>query len=101
MDAEQIRVGVEYVLITGPLKIPLRAGYFNDRQITVYPGQSPARFNGLTVGTGIVLGSLLLDVAYLHEFGNYAVSPQDVPIYSALRTNRLFVSAIYRFARRP
>jgi hypothetical protein len=101
VDAEQIRVGVEYVLITGPLKIPLRAGYFNDRQVTVYPGQDPARFNGLTVGTGIVLGSLLLDVAYLHEFGNYTVPGEDAPIYSALRTNRLFVSAIYRFARRP
>jgi hypothetical protein len=101
VDAEQIRVGVEYVLITGSLKIPLRAGYFNDRQITVYPGQDAPRFNGITVGTGIVLGSLLLDVAYLREFGNSTVSVEPAPIYSALRTNRLFVSAIYRFARRP
>lgn len=101
VDAEQIRVGVEYVLITGPLRIPLRAGYFNDRQVTVYPGQDAPRFNGLTVGTGIVLGSLLLDVAYLHEFGNYAVSVEQGPIYSALRANRFFVSAIYRFPRRP
>jgi hypothetical protein len=101
VDAEQIRLGVEYVLIKGPLKIPLRAGYFNDRQIAVYPGQDPARFNGLTLGTGIVLGSLLLDFAYLHEFGNYAVSVQEVPFYSALRANRFFVSAIYRFPRRP
>jgi long-subunit fatty acid transport protein len=101
VDAEQIRAGIEYVLITGSLKIPLRAGYFNDRQITVYPGQDAPRFNGVTVGTGIVLGSLLLDVAYLHEFGNYAVSVQEVPIYGALRANRFFVSAIYRLARRP
>jgi long-chain fatty acid transport protein len=101
VDAEQIRAGVEYVLITGSLKIPLRAGYFNDRQITVYPGQDAPRFNGITVGTGIVLGSLLLDVAYLHEFGNSRVSVAAGPIYTTLRTNRLFVSAIYRFSRRP
>ena len=37
-DAEQFRVGVEWVLIEGGLKVPVRAGYFNDRQITPAPG---------------------------------------------------------------
>ena len=36
--AQQIRAGVEWVLIWGRVKLPLRAGYFNDRQITPNPG---------------------------------------------------------------
>jgi len=110
VDAEQIRVGAEYVLLSRHFKIPLRAGYFNDRQIAAYPGQSAQRFNGITVGTGIILGSLLLDVAYLHEFGTYATPVEQQaapaadsaePIPSSLSTNRFFVSVIYRFAGRP
>ena len=46
-DAEQFRVGVEWVLIRGGLKVPLRAGYFNDRQIEPVLGGNPPRFNGL------------------------------------------------------
>ena len=110
VDAEQIRAGVEYVLLTRHFKIPLRAGYFNDRQIVAYPGQSAPRFNGITLGTGIILGSLLIDVAYLHEFGEYSITgvPQSgqaatpvEPIPTAFRTNRFFASLIYRFTGRP
>jgi long-subunit fatty acid transport protein len=110
-DAEQIRVGVEWVLIKGRLKIPLRAGYFNDRQITPNPTGDIPRFNGFTVGTGLILGSMLLDVAYVHEFGEYFVTAQvagggefDVPptpqlsVRNALKTNRFFASIIYRFS---
>jgi hypothetical protein len=109
VDAEQIRVGVEYVLLTRRFKIPFRAGYFNDRQIVAYPGQSAPRFNGITVGTGIILGSLLLDVAYLHEFGKYSITLEQAtasstpvePITSTVHTNRFFASVIYRFTGRP
>ena len=75
-DAEQIRVGLEWVLIKGRLKVPLRAGYFNDRQIIPNPDGNIPRFNGFTVGTGLILGSMLLDVAYVHEFGDYHVTEQ-------------------------
>ena len=105
-DAEQIRVGIEYVLIRGRLKVPLRAGYFNDRQITADATGDVPRYNGVTVGTGIILGSLLLDVAYLHEFGSYSVTVvstegQPVVIPYSLKTRRVFASLIYRFAGRP
>jgi long-subunit fatty acid transport protein len=113
-DAEQIRVGVEWVLIRGGLKVPLRAGYFNDRQIIPISGGDPPRFNGLTVGTGIILGSLLVDVAYVYEFGEYYLASEaaggadfDVPpttpqppIRNSLTTNRFFASVIYRFSGR-
>jgi hypothetical protein len=104
-------VGAEWVLIRGGLKIPLRAGYFNDRQITPVLGGSPPRFNGFTVGTGLILGSMMLDVAYVYEFGEYTVAPEatggadfDVPptaqpsVRNTLTTNRFYASVIYRFS---
>lgn len=110
-DAVQIRAGAEWVLIHGGLKVPLRAGYFNDRQITPAPGGDPLRFNGVTFGTGIILGPLLLDLAYVYEFGQYYVaaespSSQDAgtvasvvpPVRYALTTNRVYASVIYRFS---
>jgi long-subunit fatty acid transport protein len=110
-DAEQIRVGVEWILIRGRLKIPLRAGYFNDRQITPNPTGDIPRFNGFTVGTGLILGSMLLDVAYVHESGEYLVAadgsfdlPEAAeappPVRNAVKTSRVFASIIYRFSGR-
>ena len=112
-NAQQIRVGVEWVLIRGGLKVPLRAGYFNDRQITPVVGGSPPRFNGLTAGTGIILGSLLLDLAYVYEFGEYYLAPEAVgspgtdvaptaptPLRNTVSTNRFYASVIYRFSGR-
>ncbi len=113
-DAEQVRLGVEWVLIKGRIKIPLRAGYFSDRQIApIAVGDAP-RFNGFTVGTGLILGSMLLDVAYVHEFGAYTVASEAVggadfdvppttpqpPVRNTLTTNRFFASVIYRFSGR-
>ena len=108
-DAQQIRAGVEWVLIWGRVKLPLRAGYFNDRQITPNPGGDTPRFNGFTLGTGLLLGPLLVDVAYVHESGAYTVPadtgdfdfPPDVtpaPVRNVLRTDRVFVSFICRFS---
>lgn len=109
VDAQQFRAGVEWVVISSPrLKIPVRGGYFNDRQITAYPDGTVPRYNGVTVGTGLILGSLLLDVAYLLEFGSDVVirdvpsetasnAFEQVPVRFSLRTQRFFASLIYRF----
>jgi len=110
-DAEQIRAGVEWVLIKGRLKIPLRVGYFNDRQITPAPGGEAVRFNGITAGTGLILGALQLDLAWVYEFGEYFVAAEasaealqqqaaTPPIRYALTTNRVYASIIYRFSGR-
>ena len=52
-----------------------------------------ARFNGFTVGAGIGVGPLLLDVAYLRESGEY-VDPSLFP--QTVTTQRFLVSIIYR-----
>ena len=94
------------MLITGRLKVPLRVGYFNDRQITPDPtGDIPAS-TGSRAGTGLVLGSMQLDFAYVYEFGEYFVSAESTgeparrrhPIRYALTTNRVYASIIYRFS---
>jgi hypothetical protein len=70
-DSEQIRFGVEYVFIGKRLKVPVRGGYFNDRQIRRDRNGHAPRFNGFTAGTGLIVGPLLLDAAYLYEYGSY------------------------------
>jgi len=95
VDTDQLRLGLEYVLIRGRLKWPLRVGYFNDRQFFSTDSGTP-RFNGFTAGTGIIVGPLLVDIAYLQERGSY--TDGDVAINVSIR--RLFVSTIYRFSRR-
>jgi hypothetical protein len=103
-DAEQIRAGVEWVLIKGQVRIPLRFGYFNDRQIDpTGGGGGPIRFNGLTAGTGLIVGAMQLDFAWVYEFGEYFVASEasnQVPIRNALTTNRVYASIIYRFSGR-
>ena len=107
-DSEQIRAGVEWVVFAGRFKIPLRSGYFNDRQITPSPGGQPVRFNGVTAGTGIIIGALQLDLAYVYEFGEYFVAAESgssaagspAQIRYALTTNRVYASIIYRFSGR-
>jgi len=110
-NAEQLRVGVEWVLIKGSLKVPLRAGYFNDGQIIPNPGGNTPHFNGFTAGTGLILGSMLLDFAYVYEFGDYLTTdvaggaefdqPTPLPsVRNTLSTNRFFASVIYRFSGR-
>ena len=107
-DAQQFRLGLEYVFLTNGLKVPLRLGYFSDRQFTPNPAGDAPRFDGFTAGIGIAVGSMLLDVAYVYEFGEYSVSAESigesvtaVPIRYTLTTNRVYASVIYRFSGRP
>jgi hypothetical protein len=107
-DSQQFRVGVEYVFLANRLKVPLRLGYFSDRQIIPNSEGDIPRFNGVTAGIGLALGSMLLDVAYVYEFGEYTVTPDSVgasvgstPVRYALTTNRVYASLIYRFSGRP
>ena len=92
-DTEQIRVGVEYVVIRDRVRWPIRAGYFSDRQThRDAEGDSP-RFNGATLGMGMGVGPLLLDVAFVYETGDYV----DPSVFQqSLTARRVLVSLIYR-----
>jgi long-subunit fatty acid transport protein len=92
-DTDQIRAGVEYVLIGENVRWPIRAGYFSDRlTYSDATGESP-RFNGATVGLGVGVGPLLLDVAFVYETGEYVDAQQ---FEQSLTSRRVLVSLIYR-----
>lgn len=92
-DTEQFRLGAECVVIGPHLKIPFRAGFFTDRQyFRGGNGRAPV-FVGLTLGTGIIVGPLLFDVAFVREIGDY-LDREGNGI--DVRIRRLYLSLIYR-----
>lgn len=105
-DTEQLRVGAEYVVLARGLKLPLRAGFFTDKQYFFDFRQRPPTFRGFTAGLGVAAGPLLIDVAYLRETGKY-LDPEADPDEEArgaersTRFNRIFVSIIYRHGTGP
>ncbi len=108
-DSEQFRVGIEHVLFLGGLKWPLRAGYLLDRQLFLTFDEESGSvdktplYQGFTAGTGVSVGRVLIDVAYLQEFGNYrevdVESTDRVPRRNDVRAHRISVSVIYRHRR--
>jgi hypothetical protein len=95
-DTEQIRLGMEVVARAGRVRFPIRAGLFWDRQYfrADSPTGAPPRFEGFTVGTGLSMGAVMLDVAYLRERGRFYTA-EDQALVST-RFSRVFVSLIYR-----
>lgn len=94
-DTEQIRFGAEYVVIGSRLKWPIRAGYFSDQQLVPASNGDAPRFNGFTAGMGVIVGPVLLDVAYLYEFGRFPDGG------GSQKTHSLFMSFIYRHGGLP
>ena len=92
-DAEQIRAGVEYVLIHDGVRWPIRAGYFTNRQTFLAADGASPWFNSATLGLGMGVGPLMLDVAFVYETGDY-VDPSLFPV--SLTARRVLVSLIYR-----
>jgi hypothetical protein len=98
---------VEYVVLARRLKLPLRAGFFTDKQYFFDFRDRTPTFHGFTAGLGIAAGPLLIDFAYLRETGTYLdpeANPDDPEARGAARStrfNRVFVSIIYRHGRGP
>jgi len=91
-DTQELRLGVEYVLISGRLKLPLRVGYVREKQYSLQPDGTSPRLDGVTAGAGLVLGPVLLDAAYVYEWGDFG--PPEAR--DAKRLHRALVSLIYR-----
>jgi long-subunit fatty acid transport protein len=95
-DTQQIRLGVEYVVIRAKVKVPLRAGVFTDRQYFADGVETTPRFIGFSLGTGLILGPVLLDVAYVREQNTY-FDPESISLGRVTSVfQRVFVSLIYR-----
>jgi hypothetical protein len=106
-DTEQLRLGAEYVVLGRRVKVPLRAGFFTDKQYFFDFRERTPTFRGFTAGFGIAAGPILLDFAYLRENGSYLdrkADPEDPQAPGAERStrfNRVFVSIIYRHGTGP
>jgi hypothetical protein len=99
-DTAQVRGGVEFVFIFGRVKLPVRAGAFSDRQYVEAIDGTPPHFTGLTAGTGVVIGPVLVDVAFIRERGNYqAVGTTTAGTAVSVKSRRLVGSVIFRFPR--
>jgi long-subunit fatty acid transport protein len=92
-DTQELRLGIEYVLISQQnLKIPLRAGYVREKQYRVSRDGTSPRLDGVTMGAGLVLGPVLVDAAYVYQWGGFG--PPDARDRDHL--HRVLVSVIYR-----
>ena len=87
-------LGGEYVVIFGCLKVPLRAGFFTERQYFRSSTQEAPTSRGLTAGLGVLVGPVLLDGAYVYERGTY--QDADSGDQATTTTKRFFLSLIYR-----
>lgn len=99
-DTEELRAGLEYVVLKRRFKWPLRVGAFADRQyFTDAAGNAPL-FRGLTVGTGLIVGPVMVDAAYVYEWGDYRTQSGADVVNTSVRSRRLLFSAIYRHGGR-
>ncbi len=95
-DTAQWRIGAEYVVIGKKILVPLRLGFFTDTQYFSNSSGKKVTYSGLTAGIGIKWGNLMLDLALIHEWGNYLKTNQY--FYDTRSSDlRVFVSTIYSF----
>ena len=89
-DTTSVRLGAEYLWIRPSLALPFRAGVFYDPE----PGAgSPDTFVGFSLGTGLAVKPVLVDVAY--EFRTGTV--QSEATETSVQQHRILTSIIYHF----
>ena len=92
----QIRLGIEYLVITANSVVPVRMGVFYD------PEPAPGNvddFYGASIGTGILFEDLSFDIAYQYRFGEKS-SPKfmlEREISSEVKQHYLYGSIILYF----
>jgi hypothetical protein len=91
-----VRLGAEYLIILTNTVIPLRGGLFYDPE----PGQNRQNdFWGFSLGTGLSIGDLILDIAYQFRIGKGVNGDVlDIPKTDAnIYQHMFYASAIYHF----
>jgi long-subunit fatty acid transport protein len=110
-DTSSVRLGGEYILVLpNQLLIPLRAGYFTEKQISNFwatlddPEDQP-EYDGWSAGAGFTYRRVQLDFAYVHTEGEDEGTPGEPGSFGLetlreiirVEQNRFLVSAIFRF----
>ena len=95
-ETHQVRLGAEYLFIFERTVVPLRFGIFYDPQ----PAEGdPEDFYGVSIGSGVMIGPLVLDAAYQFRFGRDVNGDViGIPGTDAdVDQHKVYVSAIYHF----
>lgn len=89
-DTTSVRLGAEYLWVRPKYVIPFRAGVFYDPE----PGEMGTdHFFGFSLGGGIAVESLILDMAYTFRAGTVETEATDTTIYQ----HHILASVIYHF----
>jgi long-subunit fatty acid transport protein len=95
-DCWSLRFGGEYLWVLSKTVIPLRAGLFWEERPAV---DSPDEYWGFSLGSGVSLGRLILDVAYVYEQGNNVLESllPDQSSKADSTKHQIFISGIWHF----
>lgn len=90
----QVHFGAEYLFILEKTVIPVRGGIFYDPE----PSEgSPEEFYGISFGSGISIGDLIIDASYQYRWGvnaeNRGIPDTDVDV----NQHTFYMSATYHF----
>ena len=100
-DARQYRLGAEYLFQAGSkVQVPLRGGVFADSQLRETIDGDSVIFYGYALGTGIQVGGLYVDLAYVYSQGSYsgfARKGETEPRSDS--STQVFLTAVYRFSK--
>lgn len=92
-DAEQIRLGVEFVIFGQEILVPLRLGFFSDYQYYADASGQRVLMTGLTAGLGLKMKKVSFDVALVYQGGSYLNNPLSYSFYR-VENLRLYFSTI-------
>ena len=91
-----MRAGCEYLFVLEKTIIPLRCGVFYDPEPSA---KHPDDFYGFSLGTGISLGPVVLDCAYIYRWGRNVKGDlvEEPGTKLDIRQHNFYVSMIYHF----
>ena len=92
----QLRTGFEYLFIGSTYVVPVRSGLFYDPA----PAEgSTDDYYGFSLGSGLVRGKVVCDIAYQFRFGNDVGKHlyESLDFSQDVREHTLFASLIYHF----
>jgi long-subunit fatty acid transport protein len=95
-DTTQVRAGCEYLFVLEKTIIPLRGGVFYDPEPAA---KHPDDFYGFSLGTGISLGPVVVDCAYIYRWGRSVKGNQigEPDTKLNIKQHNIYVSMIYHF----
>jgi long-subunit fatty acid transport protein len=91
----QVHVGAEYLFILEKTIIPVRGGVFYGPEPSEEDG--PEDFYGVSLGSGISIGDVIIDAAYQYRWGDNADNKSIPDTEADVDQHIFYMSVIYHF----